>query len=110
MRHYGLRAPAEQRQQVVDQPPLRGVARDGRFENVKIADFFDAAQSLLPFQAINGGLDGCVGGSFLLGESFLDFANGGLAPCPKLLHDLKFEFGQLRFAHIVYYPRVLIYY
>ena len=83
MRHDGLSAPAEQRQQIVDQPPLRGVAGDCRFENVKIADFLDAAQSLLPFQTINGGLDGRVGGPVLLGKCFLNFANGGLAPSPQ---------------------------
>src|SRR5208337_3037203 len=91
VRHHGLSAPAEQRQQVVDQPPLRGVAGDCRCENVKITDFPGATQGLLPFQTINGSLDGRVGWSVPLGKCFLNFANGGLAPSPQRLHDLKFE-------------------
>ena len=93
MRHYRLCAPTEERQQVVDQLPLRGIAGDRSFENVKVTHLPDATHSILRFQAINGCLDRCLGRSAFFGESLLNLADGGLALTPQHLHDLKLELG-----------------
>src|SRR5215472_14161704 len=52
--HYRLGASAEQRQQLIDQPPLGIAARDGRFENIRIADPLDASQRAFGLQPVNG--------------------------------------------------------
>ena len=69
---------------------LRGVARDDGFEDVGVADFFDAAHGLFCFEAIDGGLDSGVGGAVGFREGFLDFADGDFAVVPEGLHDLEF--------------------
>src|SRR5258708_989301 len=101
MRHYGLGAPAEERKQVVDQLPLRGIAGYRGFENMEVTDLPDAADGFLSFEAINGGLDGRVSWSVLFGKSFLDLADRGLALNPQGLHDLKFELRSFRLCHFL---------
>jgi hypothetical protein len=39
VRHYRLRAPAEDAEQIVDQAALRGIAGDDCFEDVSVAEF-----------------------------------------------------------------------
>src|SRR5208283_2388547 len=45
--HDGLRAAAKESEKVVDQFALRGFARDGSLEDVKITDFLDAPHSFV---------------------------------------------------------------
>src|SRR5579864_7522561 len=54
-RHQGLSASTEQCQQIVNQPALRGVARDARLEDVKVPDLADTAHRVFSFQPIYGG-------------------------------------------------------
>jgi hypothetical protein len=68
--HDGLRAPAEKRQQIVDQPALGSIARDRSFKNVKVADLPDAAHGLLGFQSIDRGLDRGVSRPAFFREGF----------------------------------------
>src|ERR1019366_3082814 len=93
MRHDRLRAAAEEREEVVDELPLRGIARDGGLENVEVSDFFYAANGLLAFQTIDSGLDGGVCRPAFFWEGFLNLADGGLAAVPERLHNLQFELG-----------------
>src|SRR5208283_731919 len=110
MRHDRLSASPEQRQQVIDQFSLGGVAGERGLEDVKVTDLLDATNGLFPFQAINRGLDGGVSWSAFFGESFLDLADGGLALTPKSLHDLKFELCQFWFGHFRLYYKYMTHY
>ncbi len=76
MGHDGLGAAAEEIQEVVDEAALGLGPRDGGFEDVGIADAFGDARGFLLFEPVDGGLDGGVGRAILLGEGFLDFADG----------------------------------
>jgi hypothetical protein len=49
LRHHRLGAPAEKAEDFVEKTVARNVTRDGRFENVCIADLADAVDRLLPF-------------------------------------------------------------
>lgn len=91
MSHDRLNAVAEQAEQIVDQAALSFVAGDYGFEDVGVADFLDAAKGFFGFEAIDGGLDGGVGGTVFCGEGFLNFADGGDAVVPEGFHDLEFE-------------------
>src|SRR5271168_85426 len=110
MRHHRLRVPAEERQQIVNQPALRGIPGYGRFKNMEVAHFLDAAQSLLSFQPIDGGLNGGVGWPVAFWKCLLDLADGSGAAGPQRIHDLKLEFGQLGLSHSFYYIRLRVYY
>jgi hypothetical protein len=57
------------------------------FEDVSVADLADAADGLLLFEAVDGGLDGGVGGPVAFRESIEDIADADLAPFPECLHD-----------------------
>src|SRR5580700_6000255 len=111
VRHDGLRAPAKQRQQVVDQPTLRHITGDRSLKNVEVANLLDAPHGFLPFQTIDGGLNRCVGRPAFFGERFLNLADRGIAAGPQRLHDLQLKLRQFGFAHVApYYLRVSSYY
>ena len=69
-----------------------------RLRRLEVADLPDAAYRLFAFQSINGGLNRRVGGA-AFGKSFLDFADGGVAPRPQGIHDLQFQLGELGLWH-----------
>src|SRR5437764_6716616 len=54
VRHHRLRAPTEEREQIIDQLALRGITGNRRRENVEVPDLLDPAHSLYCFQSING--------------------------------------------------------
>src|SRR5580692_10695606 len=56
VRHHQLGSAPKERQQFVNQSALGIFARDRSLENIRVADPLDAAEGLLPFQAIDGGL------------------------------------------------------
>src|ERR1700730_10101166 len=87
------------------------MARCSRFEDVSIADFLHATQHLLTLHAIDGGLDGSVGGPVAFGKRFLDLSDGAGTASPEGIHDLKFELCELRRCHpFSYYRRLYFYY
>src|SRR6266404_7020479 len=102
MRHYGLRAPTEQREQVVDQSALRGSAGDGGLENVEVTDLLDAAHGLLCFQSVNGCLNRRIGWPAFFGKRLLNLPDGNLSLTPQRVHDLKFELCQFGFRHFLH--------
>src|SRR5579875_3921803 len=67
---------------------------------MSVADFAHAANGLLAFQAVNGGLDGGIGGPVAFRECLLDFADGARAAIPQGLHDLELEFAEFRQGHL----------
>jgi len=89
-----LRSPAEQCQKIVDQTSLRGLAGNRRIENMKIADFPDAACGFFPLEAVNGRLDGRVRRPVLLRKGFLDLAYGARAAGPARASGLQFALSQ----------------
>ena len=68
MRHHRLGAAAEKSQQVVDQPGLRGIARDGRFKDMRVADFLYTPQCQLALKPVNSRLNGGIGRTAALGK------------------------------------------
>jgi len=110
MRHDGLGAPAEQGDEVVDQPALRDVAGNRRFENMEVAHLLDPAYRLFGFQAIDDSLDRGVSRAPFLGERLLNLANRRLTTGPQGVHDLEFESGQFRLRHRISYERMHYYY
>jgi hypothetical protein len=89
--HDRLDAVAKQAQKFVDQPALRGLAGDQRFENVRVADFLNTTEGFLGFQSIDRGLHGCVSGSVFGGKGFLNLSDGRDPVAPESLHDLQLK-------------------
>src|ERR1700677_3557718 len=100
MCHQELCTATEERQQVIDQSPLGGIAGDGGREDMKISDLFYSPHRLLSFQPVNGGLDCCVGRLTFLGKIILNFADRGLASRPKYLHNPEFQLRKLGCSHL----------
>src|SRR5436309_4504350 len=67
-RHDRFRTAAEQTQQFVDQPVLRGVTRNRRLENVRVADPLCAPEGALAFHTVDRCLYGRVRRPVLLRE------------------------------------------
>src|ERR1700722_11737778 len=101
MRHYWLRASSEEREQVVDQAALCGVARDGCRENVKVTDLSDALHDILGFEPVHSGLDRRISRLAFFGEGILNLANRRFTASPQCFHDLELELGKFRRRHVV---------
>jgi hypothetical protein len=91
--HDRLKAVAQQRQQIVDEPALGLSARNRGLENVGVANLFDASKGFLALQTIDGGLYGGVSWAIPFWEGFLNFADGAGPTGPQHLHNLKFQLG-----------------
>src|SRR5205807_1036885 len=85
VRHHRLRPAPKQREQIVDQPPLRRLPRYHGLENMRVADLFDAPKRILALKAIHRGLDGCVRRFVTLRKRFLDLADRERSPLPQRL-------------------------
>src|SRR5438093_11303683 len=94
-RHDRFRTAAEQTQQFVDEPVLRGVTRNRRLENVRVADPLCAPEGALAFHTVDRCLYGRVRRPVLLRECFVNLSNGACAPSPERLHHLKLQLGEL---------------
>src|SRR5579872_5473083 len=103
MCHYQLGPATENRQQLVHEAPLRIVARDHGLENVGVADALDAAERLLPFQAIDDRLHSRVSGSAKLGKRLLNLSNGARTLLPECFQHLNSSFVSFGLAISVYY-------
>src|SRR5687768_6495610 len=103
-----LGAAAEKAQEIVDQPPLRGVARDGGFEDVRVADLLQPADRLLSFEPVDHRLHRGVGGTVFLGKRFLNLAHRRGAARPERLHYLQFQLRQSGEGHWIAPIRVVI--
>src|SRR2546427_7813234 len=110
MRDDGLNATAEEAEEIVDQSALRRAAGDGRFEDVRVADFLHALDRLLRFEAVDHRLHRRIGRALLLREALLNLTDRGGAAVPERVHDLMLESRQLRQCHAVTYQRGYIYY
>src|SRR5579863_6013687 len=108
--HHGLRAPAEQCQQFVDQLTLRDVAGNRGLEDMEVTHLPRPAYGVFAFQAIDRRLDRGVGRTVLLGEVFLNLTDGGAATRPQSFHDLQLQAGQLGSGHSISYRRMQYYY
>src|SRR5688572_15264052 len=108
LRHHRLRSPAEQAQNLVEQPVTRHVTRDERFEDMGVADLPDATHGTFRFKPIDRRLNRGIGRS-RRGESLLDFTYRGFPERPERLENLQLQSGKLRlFSHLL--PIILIYY
>src|SRR5688572_16342794 len=107
--HHRLRPPAEQAQDVVEQPVARNVTGDERFENVGVADLPHPAHGALRLEPIDRRLNRRVGRP-RLGKRLLDFAYRGLPERPQRLENLQFQSCQswLFSAHVL--SAIRIYY
>src|SRR5688572_26470172 len=99
MRHDRLAAAAEEGEELVDEAALRGGARDGRLEDVRVADLLRPTDGALLFEPVHHRLHGGVGRPALLGKGFENLADRGCATAPQRLHDLVFELAQFRQSH-----------
>jgi hypothetical protein len=96
MRHDRLCPPAEQPEQIVDEPSLRRFARDHCLEDMRITDFLGTSEHVLGFQAIHHGLHRGVGRPPPLGKRIMDFPDGARAVRPQGFHDGQFQLTELR--------------
>src|SRR5687767_3588415 len=74
---------AEKGEEVVDEAALGGVPGDGSLEDVRVADFLETAERLLPFQPVDHRLHGGVGRAVLFRKGLLDFAHRRRAARPQ---------------------------
>src|SRR5262249_30278404 len=102
VRHQRLRAAAEEIEQIVDEPALRGVARHQGLAYVSTADLLRAPHGPLGLQAVHERLHGGVCGPGRLGQLLLDLADRRGAVGPEGFHDLELRAAQLRNFHDVY--------
>src|SRR5262249_26609194 len=102
-RHYRLHLATKQTQQIVNETSLRLVARNGRFKHLRFADSLHQTQSLLVFEAINGGLHRRIRRFFSFGKRFLNLTDRTRAALPEGFHDRQFEPGQFGQFHVMSY-------
>src|SRR5262249_29191722 len=102
-RHYRLHLAAKQTQQIINQTSLRLVSRNRRFKYLRFADSLHQTESLLVFEAIDGGLHRRISRPRSFGKRFLDLADGTRAALPEGFHDLQFEPGQFGQLHAISY-------
>src|SRR6266705_358877 len=109
LRHHRLGPPAEETQNLVEEPVPRDVSSDHRLKDVGIADFPHPTHRVLPLQPIDGGLDGGVGGTRFR-KGLLNLPNRCVPTDPEGFEDLKFEPREFRLSHINLLSSVEIYY
>jgi hypothetical protein len=100
LRHHRQRAPTEQPENVVEQPDARDVARDDRFEDVRVADLARAPYRAFRFKPVHGSLNRGIRG-LRIGECLLDLADRRVAASPQRVENLQFQPGELRKSHTV---------
>src|SRR5262249_13393556 len=94
MGHEWLHPRAEQTEQLIDKPSLRGPTGDRRLEHVGIADLLCTPQRLLALEAVHHRLNRRVGGPGSLRKALLDLAHRAGTELPEPFHDLQLELRQ----------------
>src|SRR5947209_5988593 len=88
------RRPAEQVEQVLDQPMPVLTLVDRRLEELRVADLLDLAQRAFLLQPVNERLHGGVGDALFVGEALQDLADGARSELPDLLQDSRLRLGK----------------
>src|SRR6185295_7788626 len=109
LRHHRLRPPAEEAQDLVEQPMTRDVSLDERLEDVCVADLPHAPDGPFGLHPVDGGLDRRVRRS-RFGEGLLNLSNRGVAAIPQGFEDSRFQLGQFWWCHLTVLLRDREYY
>src|SRR5687768_4838418 len=99
----GRGAPAEEIEKVVDEALVRTLPVDRWLEDPGVSDLARLANDSLFLETIQDRLHGCVCGTPLLGNGFLDLADRALAEAPEDVHELELEAGEAGRFHSVSY-------
>src|SRR6185369_9381011 len=91
------RRPAEQLQQVSDQPAPVLALIDRRLEDLRIADLFHLAHGTFLLEPVNQCLNRRVSDPLILGETVENLTDGAFPQLPDLLEDPCFGFRKAHF-------------
>src|SRR5437899_517738 len=99
------RGPAEEIEEIPNQPASMLALVDGRREQLRVADLLDLAQSAFLLEPVDERLNGRVSDALVVRQTVEDLPDGAGSQLPALLQDSRFGFRETWFAHIAYLSR-----
>src|SRR4029077_9445443 len=99
LRHHGLRAPAEETQNLVEHALPRHIPRDDRREHIRIANPLNAADGLLRLHSVNDRLN-CRVRRSRLGKRSMNVTDRGLAKSPEGFENPEFQLAESGLWHL----------